>query len=718
MKKQSSIMVWLMLAAVCAGLLPDMAETVIETLTGDSLSGVLSFAVSFVTGCLGLVFFLQAVSLRFGKRTDGTEQKPDKIFCLLGCFPCLLVYLIVWYLCDHALPVLAVGYVVMKVLFTVIIVVAIVVLLVLSGLGFFCWMNSALPVPQAHPIRRYFSRIFLGIPMAVLLWAALLVPAAGLYLLQQISGEPAILLRHLVLLAGTVVMAVLLYAAMALTEKMMGKVSEEGAAASASGVSVTGRRYLPRLVMAVLCAGLFFSQNMAQITENESALLDAWLQNALIEYNIYLVSLDVGGAAAIAEEAVEQMDSALLSAEEAEQETEQDAKALKKAERNTEKIEEICEKYDIFRTDGQALAYWEQYKKYGGADTDLVEEALLLAEENPDSYQVQYVAAMIASSLTYVGAKHYDQTAEVILRCGELYESEMNPSETEWITFAKGMAQMLLDVYHEEEAADLLEELADTYGDDVELIELLAQSYERGDRAEEAYALAVEYCADHDDSPYLMYCAAVSALKQGETYASLSYTSMLASYTAACEGDDLNNCDAWLFELLEYLTLNDNAKYTGFQYDVYDDLTDEENALIDENPFFRNYLDGVYLAYNSDHLDEPEDAFDLMTEVLSENPALASAWYVCGIIASNTDDDTYTESAVVYYQRAGELNDQIPAVWYAMAKEYDRLGEYEAGIEACQKALALLPEEDHGNDWYGINIHCSNLLDKLQAAVE
>jgi len=176
--------------------------------------------------------------------------------------------------------------------------------------------------------------------------------------------------------------------------------------------------------------------------------------------------------------------------------------------------------------------------------------------------------------------------------------------------------------------------------------------------------------------------------------------------------------DAWLFELLEYLTLNDNAKYTGFQYDVYEDLTDEENALIDENPFFRNYLDGVYLAYNSDHLDEPEDAFDLMTEVLNENPALASAWYVCGIIASNTDDDTYTESAVIYYQRAGELNDQIPAVWYAMAKEYDRLGEYEAGIEACQKALALLPEEDHGNDWYGINIHCSNLLDKLQAAVE
>jgi len=710
-------MVWLMIAAVCIGLLPDMAETVIETLTGDSLSGILSFAVTFVTGCLGLIFFLQAVYLCFGKRTADAAGKPDKLSYILGCFPCLLIYLFIMYLGDHAMPVLALGPVVMKVLFAVILIVVIVVLLVLSGLGFFCWMNSAQTVPQAHPIRRYFSRIFLGIPAAVLLWAALAAPAVGLVLLQRISEDPMELLRHLVLLIGSVVTAVLLYAAMALTEKMMKKAAD--AAASEIDVPASGRRYLPRLVMAVLCAVLFFSQNLAQITENESAFLDAWLQDALVEYNIYLASLDIGGAAAIAEEAVEQMDSALLAAEEAEQEAGQDAKALKKAEKNTEKMENVCEKYDIFRTDGEALALWEQYKKYGSADADLVEDVLLLAEENPDSFQIQYVAATIASSLTYDGAKHYDQTAEVILRCGELYESENDPSETEWISFAKGMAQMLLDVYHEDDAAGVLEELAAAYGDDdVELIELLAQSYERGDRAEEAYALATEYCEGHDDSPYLMYCAAVSALKQGETAESLSYTSMLASYTAACEGDELNDCDTWLFEMLEYFTLNDNAQYTGFQYDVYDELTDEENALIDENPFFRNYLDAVYLAYNSDHADEPEDALELMTEVLSENPALASAWYVCGVIASNSDDDTYTENAVAYYQRAGELNDQIPAVWYAMAKAYDRLGEYEAGIEACQKALALLPEEDHGNDWYGINIHCSTLLHNLQAAVE
>ena len=104
--------------------------------------------------------------------------------------------------------------------------------------------------------------------------------------------------------------------------------------------------------------------------------------------------------------------------------------------------------------------------------------------------------------------------------------------------------------------------------------------------------------------------------------------------------------------------------------------------------------------------------------VLSENAKLASAWYLCGIIASNSKESESREEALSYYQVAGDLNDKIPAVWYAMAREYDRLGDYEKGIEACKKALALLPEQDHGTDWYGINYHCSRLLHALENAAK
>lgn len=413
------------------------------------------------------------------------------------------------------------------------------------------------------------------------------------------------------------------------------------------------------------------------------------------------------------------MDSALSAAADAEKEAAQDAAVFRKAERKTKALQKVCDKYEIFRSDGQALALLEKYKRYGGADAELTEAALSLSEEYPENLWVQYTAAMLGSSLTYDKAGHYDRTAKAILRCEELYRKEKKPTDAERAAFGKSMAQMLLKVYHEEEAAGLLEELMEQgSGDDAELYQLLVQCYDRTDRLEEAYKLAAAYCEKQEDSPYLMYYAALSALKLEKRKECLMYTSRFATYTAGCDGEELKNCDTWLFGLLEFLTLSDNSKYTGFQYDVYGELMEEENAFIDTNPFFRDYLDAVYLAYHSNHEEEFEEALVKMETVLSENPKLANAWYLCGVIASNTGEQEYQEDAIKFYSRAGELNDEIPAVWYAMAREYDRMGEYEKGIEACKKALSLLPEQDHGNDWYGISYHCSRLLQSLQAAVK
>ena len=438
-----------------------------------------------------------------------------------------------------------------------------------------------------------------------------------------------------------------------------------------------------------------------------------------MEYGFYLAASEIGKAAWAAQEAEEQMDMALLSAEEAKKEAGEDPALVRKAEKKAAAIQKVCDRYEIFRTDGQALGLLEQYKKYGKADEGLVKDALSLSEEYPENIRVQYAAAVIGCSLTSDDARHYDQTAEAVLRYEELYRKEKKPAASEQAAFETQVAQMLLQIYHEEEAARILEEaISMDAGDDREILELLAQCYDRSDRQEEAYELAVSYCENRDDSPYLMYYAALSALKLEKVEESLAYTSKLASYTAGCEGEELNQCDIWLFEMLEFLTLSDSRSYTEFQYDIYEELTEEENRIIDANPFFRNYLDAVYLAYCSRNKEEPAEAFDRIEAVLSENPKLASAWYLCGIIASNSGETEYREGAIRFYQKAGSLNDEIPAVWYAMAREYDRTEEYEKGIEACKKALSLLPEQDHGSDWYGINYHCSRLLRSLQAAVK
>lgn len=720
MEKKPTITIWLLGAGLCAGLLPDFVRNIWTVGLGKNLSAGLSFCIGLGAAALSLLCLMAAIYIRFGKAPSDGEKKTDWLSYLAGIFPCVLIYLIAVYTGESLVPVFAALYAIGKGLFLGVTAAVVLAALLLLGISFFCCLSSCRREPLKHPIRRFFFRIYLGIPMALLLWGALLAIPLGLVLIGKLWEEPGILVRHLTLIAASLLLAVLANGAILLSEKMM------AGAETVSGTegALSGKKQIPSLLALFLCLFLTVFRNIPQLTGNEAAMLNAWLKNSLVEYGVYLASSEIGKAAWVAGEAEEQMDLALLSAEEAQKEAGEDPTLVRNAEKKAKAIQKVCDQYEIFRTDGRALGLLEQYKKYGKADDELVKDALALSEEYPENIRVQYAAAVIGCSLTYDKARHYDQTAEAVLRYEELYRKEKKPSASEQAAFEKQIAQMLLQIYHEEEAARILEEvlsldiLSADIGGRREIYELLAQCYDRADRQEEAYELAVSYCENGDDSPYLMYYAALSALKLEKVEESLTYTSKLAAYTAGCEGEELNRCDTWLFEMLEFLTLSDSRTYTDFQYDIYEELTEKENRIIDANPFFRNYLDAVYLAYCSRDKEEPEEAFDRIEAVLSENPELASAWYLCGIIASNSGETEYREGAIQFYQKAGSLNDQIPAVWYAMAREYDRAEEYEKGIEACKKALSLLPEQDHGSDWYGINYHCSRLLRSMQAAVK
>lgn len=710
MEKKPSVMAWLFGAGLCMGLLPDLAAAVCAAGKEEPLSGAVILGIGLVSACACLLCFMRAIYIRFGK---DPENKPDWSWYLAGLFPCLLVCLAFLYGSRSVVPVLTAVYAVQKGVFAGVVAALSLAALLLTGVLFFCYLNGCRKTPSARPVRCFFSRIYLGLPAALLLWLAIFAMPCALVLVGRLCGEPGNLLRHAALLFGALAAAAFLNMALALAEKMMTGLTET----PEQEERAPRKRLLFPLVSLFLCLFLFFSQNMPQLTGNEAAQLEARLKESLVEYGLFLSAYDINGAAGIAGEAAVWMDEALLAAKEEEKEAANDPAALRKAEKKTKKLQRVCERYEIFRSDGQALAYIDQYKRAGGASEELAEDVLTLSEEYPENLQAQYAAALIGCSLTYDGAEHYDRTAKAVLRWEKLYLEERNPEDEERMDFEKNTARMLMKIYHEEEAAKILEKIADTY-EDTEVWELLAKCYDRTGRQEEAYELAKERCEAGTDSPYLLYYAALSALKLGKTEESLTYTSKLASHTLECEGEELKKCDVWLFELMEFLVLEDSSQYTEFQYPVYEDLTEEQNAFIDENPFFRNYLDAAYLAYGADDKRDPAEGFEKIGAVLERKPELASAWYLRGVIASNTDSEKYMEEAVEMYQKAGELNSEIPAVWYAMAREYDRLEEYESGIEACRRALALLPEQDHGSDWYGIHFHCSRLLDALEKEVE
>ena len=702
MEKKTSVMAWLFGAGLCMGFLPELALTVCMAGRTEPLPALADLGIRFAAFAAGYVCFMRAVYLRFGKEPEDTGKKLDWGAYVTGLFPCIFVYLILLYSGDRLLPVLAAVYGGKKGIFAAAAAALLMALLLFMGLGFFSCLNNCRRTPLRQSVRRFFSRAYLGLPMALCIWLAVLAAPVGLVLIRKIWEEPGNLIWQSTLLLGALATAALLNAALSLAERIM-----------AGGETASERRRpVGSLAALLLCLILFFSQNMAQLTGNEASLLNARLKDSLIEYGFYLAAYDINSAAGIAGEAAGWMDEALREAEQAQQEAGDDPAALKKAEKKVKALQKVCGRYEIFRTDGQALAYVDQYKREGRASQNLVEEALALSEEYPGNLQAQYAAALIGSSLTYDGADHYDRTAKALLRLEEQYLEERAPGKEARLLFEKDIARMLMQIYHEEEAAEILEEIEEEAAD-TEVYELLARCYDHTGRQEEAYELAAD-CADRGlESPYLAYYAALSALKLGKTDESLAYASKLAAYMPELEGEELKECDVWMFELMEFLVMKDSSRYTEFQYPVYEDLTETQNAFVDGNPFFRNYLDAAYLAYGAKDKDDPTEGFARIDAVLEVNPELASAWYLRGVIASNTNEETYMREAVECYQRAGELNDQIPAVWYAMAREYDRLEEYENGIEACKRALALLPEQDHGSDWYGIQFHCSQLLKTL-----
>lgn len=275
MEKKPSILAWLFAAGLSAGLLPDFAMMLWAAQSEKPLPRWSSLVILLAAACISLLCFLRAVDIRFGKEPAGTEIKTDRLAYLTGLFPCVLAGLIVIYGSDTLLPVFAAVYMVKKGLFWILIGILLLALLLVMGILFFCYLCRCRKVSLQHPIRRFFSRIYLGIPVTVLLWASLLAVPFGLVVLQRLWEEPGVLLRHLMLTVSSFLLAVLLNASLLLAEKMM------------------------------------------------------------------------AGAAGIAGEALEQMDSALKEA------PEEQRKAIQK----------VCDRYEIFRTDGQALVLLEQFKR-------------------------------------------------------------------------------------------------------------------------------------------------------------------------------------------------------------------------------------------------------------------------------------------------------------------------------------------------------------------
>ncbi len=378
-----------------------------------------------------------------------------------------------------------------------------------------------------------------------------------------------------------------------------------------------------------------------------------------------------------------------------------------------ERLEMELRKYLELKDQLELLELVAEVVRKGSADHDAVNAMLDYAGNHPDNWVAQYQAAVVGSSLTYDNAWHYDRTIQAAARFEELYCAENKLSDEELCGIQLKTASMIINCYGYQQAVPYLEKAADLGGLE-ESFSMAAQCYEALGEHEKCYELCVEMLKEDPDRLAARYYAAVNALKGGRQEDALLHTSRLATLAKETVTGDEYGADVALYAMLQFLSFNDSGNWTEYRYAFYEKMTDEQKAIVEENAFFADYLEAVYQCFGtgkSGHLDVALEAVD---RVLEENDALPQAWYLKGAIYFAREE--FGEAVDAYKQSLAIVPDSA-TTWFALANAYDGMGQYELAYEACERTMALIPVQDHGSDWYGVTVHCENLMNSLKSKV-
>ena len=382
-----------------------------------------------------------------------------------------------------------------------------------------------------------------------------------------------------------------------------------------------------------------------------------------------------------------------------------------------EKLEAALKSYESVGPVVDMMSLMMEVQQNGKATDKMVSQALELAEAYPDTWMIQYIAGKLGSELTYDGAKHYDRTATAIINYERLYREENKLDDTQEYQLRLTTGTMLINCYHHREALDYLLPLLEEDQNGTVYM-MVAECYGQLEESEQCYEMSVNYLKQYPENPYALYYAALGALKLEKTDETIEYLSRLADLVKKSSTEEAVLLDTCLYSLLQFFAVNDNTKYTGYNYQVYTKLTEEQIAKIQENEFLDSYLKAVYYGFVSTEENSAQTALEMVENVLNIHDGLPNAWYLKGAILFGTLEKENIEKSVEAYKKSLSIEPNSATVWYALANAYADLEQYELCVDACNRTLTLLPEMDHGEDWYGLSIHCQRLYDSVKNKVK
>lgn len=345
-----------------------------------------------------------------------------------------------------------------------------------------------------------------------------------------------------------------------------------------------------------------------------------------------------------------------------------------------------------------------QYGTQGGYTAELTEEALNLAEANQDSLLLQYIAYQIGSNYRVDEAWHYGRTLEAIQRFDRTFDDGTRTEEQ--IAMAKyNLGEAAASCYAYEAALGYYEASYALSGESGTALRC-AHICEKLGNYERCAEMAGNCLQQDPDNVQALYLAALSALKTQDTETVLEMAGRLGDLTAGSKGN--TETESCLYSCVQYLAMYDDAKWTDFQYKIYESLTEEQIEEVKDHALIWDYMTAMYQCFTTR---DYEEAAESAERILSVRDDLPMGWYLKGTIAFGAKD---FETALASFHKAEECGGTIPALYFSIANTYDAMGDYENALAYSRKVENALPYQNHGDDVYGISYHNKNLYNALK----
>ena len=353
----------------------------------------------------------------------------------------------------------------------------------------------------------------------------------------------------------------------------------------------------------------------------------------------------------------------------------------------------------------QAMQLLITLQNKGGVSKEAVDQALTAAEEMPESMLLQYLAFQTGSNYQIDSAEHYQRTVEAARRYDQLFSQIETEAEEQTIE-KMDVAAAAFRCYDFATAGEFYQK-AYELDSRPELLLMEAACQERQEDFAGCLSLAEQVLAEDPQNDGALYLICINALKTGDIDRSLEAAGLLSELLRQ---DPTQAKEQELYTCAQYLVLKDDGSWTDYTFKVFDTLTEAQIQKAQSYPLLWNYLSAVNACFN---LRDTDETTNFARGIEKDYADSIFSRYLIGAVLY--DQGGFVEALDSFQKAEDRCTEPVPALLFSIAQTYDALEDYEKSYQYSMRVKELLPEQDHGNDIYGISIHNDRLLDALKS---